>query len=86
MWIAHALGSALAFFGGAIGGYVVAVALLGERRAPLILGLTLGFAVAGQAFALLWLPALLPAGWSSLLASAVMAGCWPPESPSRLGC
>lgn len=72
VWLVHAGGAALTFSLSIGAAYVLAATLLGERRGPIALGLTAGFAVVTQSLGLLWLPRVLPVGWASLTTAVIL--------------
>ena len=74
MWVANAALSILAV-GLSIGSaYVIVRRAFGEWSPAIRVGLSVGFAIVGQAFGLLWLPMVIPVGWAAMATSAILVG------------
>ena len=74
MWAANAALSILAV-GLSIGSaYVIVRRAFGEWSPAIRVGLSVGFAIVGQAFGLLWLPMVIPVGWAAMATSAILVG------------
>jgi hypothetical protein len=54
--------------------FVIIGFIVNERSRLIILGLATITAIISQAFALLWLPKVFPAGWSSFIAALILVG------------
>ena len=74
MWVANAALSILAVGLSTGSAYVIVRRTFGERSLAIRVGLSVGFAIVGQAFGLLWLPMIIPVGWAAMATSAILVG------------